>query len=747
MSWFKSSVCVAAVAVVQGVFAGATYDAVSQPGDLIVTVDADSEVFDVSRLTDEVTNIVKRGLGEIVGVSIAGYEGDFLLEQGTWTITELNCFGCDTKGTIVIKDGGAMKFNSNLANTLCGKTVYLEGRGPDGKGVIRATKTTWNSVSNSSGKTCKFILTGDAYIDQQQRLDYYSCFDLNGHDLGTSGYTSSAVGGSYFTNSAARAVTMTVDHNEILVKQSDGNPFCGSTDNRLCLTNYAWYCLDWNIRNGWTIEFQEGSEIRSSKSRDSNMVTNTSALSGPIVISGDINVSNTRTNTVATICGPLSGSGSMNVGPGWLNFAPTVNTYVGSITATGAAGALPISRAGVRVFGNGPQIVRPMTFNDADLAVDVASVPDLPVITFTGDGAVTNAFTGGEAFGTRGTCAGIEKLGSGTLTLSASVDVTGRVNVAGGVLRLPTVAEQPYFGKPGLMGYGEAVLSWSPLSIYDEEKCVYWARHGMDHCIDNDLGPKVRFAHGYLWNRSDHNEKWSFKVSYNDRTWLKIDGKAVITAGAEYFDMSTRTGTVEVATGPHEFLIGFMASNTSRGGNPALRVDWQGRESTDNKDYVSFWESGDGFRMTVDETPPEDCVFWLPTLADVAFAPEATFDLSGRSFSVGNLIGSPTVAGAGTFTVSNSWTLATADFIKDKTAPTLTVAGKLVFADGTAFAFDDIMAMRHVRGAVICSASDGIDGLPTLPEDNEYGKWRLTKSADGKSLTLDYCSGLCVFIR
>ena len=46
MSWFKSSVCVAAVAVAQGVFAGATYDAVSQPGDLIVTVDADG--FDLS---------------------------------------------------------------------------------------------------------------------------------------------------------------------------------------------------------------------------------------------------------------------------------------------------------------------------------------------------------------------------------------------------------------------------------------------------------------------------------------------------------------------------------------------------------------------------------------------------------------------------------------------------------------------------------------------------------------------------
>ena len=80
-----------AVAVAGGcmsLFAGATYDATTQPGDLIVTVDAGGATLDATQVTADVTNIVKRGVGDLTSVALQSYQGDFTIDEGCLLYSE-----------------------------------------------------------------------------------------------------------------------------------------------------------------------------------------------------------------------------------------------------------------------------------------------------------------------------------------------------------------------------------------------------------------------------------------------------------------------------------------------------------------------------------------------------------------------------------------------------------------------------------------------------------------------------------
>ena len=99
------------------------------------------------------------------------------------------------------------------------------------------------------------------------------------------------------------------------------------------------------------------------------------------------------------------------------------------------------------------------------------------------------------------------------------------------------------------------------------------------------------------------------------------------------------------------------------------------------------------------------------------------------------LAGSPEVVNAGTFGITNNWTILAADFPKDDDSVRnpMTVAGALVFADGATFSVDDESAIAlDADGFAVATATGGITGCPA-PVDADS---RVELIVDGNSLLL-----------
>ena len=127
-------------------------------------------------------------------------------------------------------------------------------------------------------------------------------------------------------------------------------------------------------------------------------------------------------------------------------------------------------------------------------------------------------------------------------------------------------------------------------------------------------------------------------------------------------------------------------------------------------------------------------------------ASSATLDLNGNTrFSVPKLTGFPHVTN-GTLKVSGKWTLPAAEL---NAGGVMRVDGALDFAEGALVSLDDmsqVVRRNFCNGQTIASATEGITGNPSF--DSALAKnWRVLKSGDGKSLTLQYCGHFQVVIR
>ena len=224
MSWFKSSVCVAAVAVAQGVFAGATYDAVSQPGDLIVTVDADGATMEAAQVTEGVTNIIKRGEGTLTATPIASYAGDFTIEKGVYAFDNAGDFGA-ASGQVFVKDGASIRFLGTSWGLLTGKRVYLSGdKAASAKGKIERENNTLQSLGTFS---CVLEDSDTTFHSSSGRLCVDGVLDLRGHTLTLSGGNQMQFGG-VITNrpDCGDVVHDTDERRPVDVRQVGGGECC-----------------------------------------------------------------------------------------------------------------------------------------------------------------------------------------------------------------------------------------------------------------------------------------------------------------------------------------------------------------------------------------------------------------------------------------------------------------------------------------------------------------------------------------
>ena len=116
----------------------------------------------------------------------------------------------------------------------------------------------------------------------------------------------------------------------------------------------------------------------------------------------------------------------------------------------------------------------------------------------------------------------------------------------------------------------------------------------------------------------------------------------------------------------------------------------------------------------------------VSTLGSVSFAAGTALDLSGKSYAVAELSGSPAVLDAATFTLNGGWTILGTN--------AMSVAGSLAFGANANIALVDPSLFADVTqaGIAIATATGGITGIPSIAGDD----FELAVSADGKTLLL-----------
>ena len=727
---------------------------------LVLTVKSGSYALtddDRARIIASPRTLVKRGAGEVVPGSLDGFGGDIVLENGIWQVSAFNSLGTSSVGSVRVKSGATLKINCKTAKTVTGKKIYLEGNGYGGKGAVWAASTAWNTFD-----ACKFYLTGDTYVGQDQRLDYYSLFDTCGYDLRFSGQSSSAVGGSYFTNSTDRASTVVVDKNQIIVAQSNGNHYRGTSDNRFCMTNGANYSINWKVNHGWTIELQNGAVIRPQMLYPN---TNTSnghfAGPGPIVFSGSVtlgsgaaNKSTGPSNETVTISAPMRGSGTINVDPGWFNIQSKDNTYAGTIKVKGRS---DVARAGIRVYDGAEYSAEKTVLENADFEYQSGQGLDLGALEVSG---ARSTLTGPCAPENPVTVSSLTKSGDGSLSLAGNMSVA-KADIQSGSILLPN----RYYGHAGLMEGtyvdpnvgGQAIWCGSYDNIeekvgndnwtYSPAGAVKVLNGYKSAVIDGKKHATAVVYKGYLWNRNPTNETWQFALHMTYRMMMRLNSSW--TPWSNKGDSGTCVWTTTVKPGANPILIYSLSANWNSDQKPSTtRFDGLGlsycrnptdTENPDPTEFVKLEDGGTGFLLTVDDKGVSSSVDMQPQFAEATFGVGTVFDLGGNDFKAGGLTGSPAVTDAGTFTIPGEWNLT--EVAVAANAP-LAVDGDLAFGGGSVLdlAFDPFLCSNEMSeslaSGVVIATADEITELPGLSPALVKAGATLVKSQDGKTLTL-----------
>ena len=725
---------------------------------------------DVATLVASGRDFVVRGAGTVVcAVDMSAFAKDAVIERGiAFVMTVPDCFGSE-KGSVTVRDGASILLNTTNARVLQNKTLYFEGVGPDGKGAIQIRRSAWNSFSGD-----KFLLTGDAKIDLGGRADCYDILDTCGHNLeivgrpwATSWWMS--FGGTLVTNSAETASTIVCLNNKVQIKQWHGNPFGGSADNVFCLSNGCYY-TKWNVENGWTLAFHgdsSGIEADVWVADGATAGLDICRFSGPMDVRGSTRFT-VRTNSVVTVAGPLSGSGTITVDGGWLNLASENITYTGQIAVRAKAVHEPGWRAGLALRTDTALPLSGLSFADADLKLTDTFATSLPPLAFAGEGA-TNRVTGGHLSRQRSACPRLTVADGATVELSSPIALSEASVGAGGTLRVVRVAS--LVGNPGLMGYAAYPESmvWSFTKPTEEEIAADYTTyypHGTDLLtVPVPLGERRKRnyrLHGYIWNRSETAATWSFLANFNDRVFMWLDGKQIYKDVGRYISPpEARVVTVsDLAPGPHEIVMNFTANDTSSGPcelEPdksvccAMGFDslGRGRLSDFSTYYQPLIDPGDGSLLTVDQATEADESLYCPSFSNLAFGSGATFDGGGLDQTVNTLRGCPTVANVPTLTVNERFTVNAAEFVAGGLRP-CTADGVVAFGPDAVIDVEipePLTAEQRaaLKAGVTVLSAQSVRGAPRLSEAAKRA--HLTLRQEGDALRLGYAKGAVIVVR
>ena len=282
---------------------------------------------------------------------------------------------------------------------------------------------------------------------------------------------------------------------------------------------------------------------------------------------------------------------------------------------------------------------------------------------------------------------------------------------------------------------------------------------------------------GYVWNRTATNENWTFVCCLTSGAKVYLDGTKVVECAAASNIEGKQGGgpqqkTVEVTPGAHEinlrmYLSAKPTTSTTSGGGAysssnatwvnlwgytwgyhrGIMIDRLGRGSKHRDDYVEIADTGDGDFLTQGNTPDvvtRSMPISVETL--VATGDVATVDFDSCDYALTSAVGYPAVVRCGNLTIAESLTVGRGAY-DDKA---MSADGQVTFASGAKVVVDFGGRFRPTAESVtILTAADGITGEPTLElAGAPRGAFTLRKSADGKTLYLDYePDGLMLIFR
>ncbi len=769
-----ASVC----GMVPAVFGAATYDGTSVPGVLTVNVDAEGATLDAAMVTENVTNIVKVGAGPLTATPLQTYMGDFTIDEGEFVVALRYDLGMDDVGTVYVNDGASLVDASvflksdgkyDWGASLSKKKTFVFSGAPAAGTVGKFYRTVENGTA-WFGNTSTFRFLSDATVNfRRQRIKWRGVIDLGGHTLSLDSGNSwvQIQVDCMVTNGGSIVVQGNRQHTPGgATLQCEGGTFGfypSETPRSLTLTNANYDVRATCAANGATLNLIDA-YIGTPNRHALKTKTDAYRWDGPVNAMGNSRIAyGTGYTNVFNVAGDIGGSGTLTIGPGWLNLSKTpASAFAGDVVVKAdTTGKIASEHSGVALLDNSPffPAARSITFQDgANLSLCTSYDQTLPGLSFSGVGTAT--VTGGRppiADVPRVALAGISKTDDGTLYLETPVCVTGTASIAGGTLKLPP----KLYGHAGLwewtcadMSKGEYESGQNCWCSGDGDFSKGYMKTNQVDAVYSRRGPEKAFTgyksivsnghtratgviyKGYLWNRSSEPVTWQFAIhqTYRGQMWLAgVWGPSAYQGESEN---GTNVFTRTLQPGPNAVVIYLLSASWKGEQKPSPRFDGLGLSydpnpvagQTNVANFVKLDDGGSGRLFTLDTADgPEAAADLLPAFDDLTFALGAVFDLNGNTFPQGNLTGFPRVEN-GDLMITNSWSLSTAEVL---TGQKLVATGKLSFADGAKITSADpfVSNTQKIPEIVIAEAAS-VTGKPVVDADAPaLREWRVETTA------------------
>ena len=728
----------------------------------------------------------------------AGYTGEVHVVAGAiLRLTANGALGDTAHGTFVA-DGATLE-NECLDTSANSKLDFdkehltFAGTGVDGLGALVA-RTPEKQERNGVWGGTDLTMTGDATIATANGYQDFpnnskaNSLDMNGHTLTVRGIPNAK--GVYPGNVCLRPVVTNPGHIVITNCGASINDYAklpGGADHKLTLAANSSLELYSNSTVGqktWTLSIPNSNPV----SLPLKTSSDGGVWDGPIVadrhlqvylssqaVGSSTNINNSIFSGKLTIEGAFSfANGSSTIGVPTLTLASPENDFRNPLFEVGSNTRLKLPVDGTLAC------CATVNVNAAGsvLLDENVRYEHLPVFKVVDRGVLSGAR---EGFWT-----GVEKNGSGELALGGTMDI-GDLALNAGTVTMSAPRES-------------AVGIWEGHKVY-----AYWHKDGKagvienfranshcesdDNCHSNRIVRGLRLAYesetytetvpnengtlvtgngvavsyrGYIWNPDPTNVTWTFAGAENTVTRLYINGNdvygrqatsqvlfgnATLKPGAN--DFWWRIGVSGRTVGPWSSVNNCetWTDKTKMG----LAVDRLGRNSREPNDYERLDNLDGTLFFTLDLASTEFAELATTHVGCLSGVNDAVLNAQGRRLVVDSLVGCPTVNFAANgpdwegLVVTNRLTAKVADVVAGRK---LTVDGKLTLGPDAVIAFDGIG--KFMKGGVsypIVTATGGITGVPQVAAE-EAANYRLTLSADGKTLSAEYQHpGLLLFIR
>lgn len=743
----------------------------------------------------------KRGEGYLMSsLKMGGFTGEIRIEEGAFLICTNNMLGANLDKnlapTVVVSNNATFAICGD-ATTVPMKTmtiwnaISLQGAGYDGCGAF-----LWDmSVPQTYIFNGHWSLQGDTVIRSRraERWDYYGrgTLELNGHNLTYARHRDATKPANWgfcdtrFEIAEGTSSKVCICDENFQVENALASGWNGDSQSELVLSNSTMLTEIKAPLAPWRLHVvgDVGSTVITKKS-DKNF-----EWQGPVQLDQQLILDPTDYGIGSySLMGVISGDHGI-----WArNCKVTLGNARNDFTGTTGFVNVP----GLTLAHNGelPATCAQSAFTNTPVSFSSREHYDLPPVDFHVPANEEVSVAGG--FGAATSC--LRKSGPGALYLETPFSVTnGDVEVLGGTLRL-----RNYIA--GIIGGRRVVDTTGSYQITDGDGAVYtdisgYVRNTRDvitNCVER--GPMAATSgtlthwfydytglptiaamnkysvatiyEGYIWNRSGETEYWTFSGSFGTHTEVRFDDEELYLFWK--YDRNEKQ-TVTVPPGAHKLRLASYNSMNATGAacvngksfssgtwtvtvggvqyGGGVRFDRKGRGSTDVAKYEPLVDPGDGSLLTISTNGLGCTAGEVPAWKSLRVGPSALLDVQGNSFTLDTLSGSGTITNGnvyfdGAITVTNRFHYTAADA---KNAEPLKLHVPLAFAEGAVFDTGDLSAYPHAHKPIVVCTAPSIEGMPEF--DNQVSgaasRWTLRKSADGKSLTFEYNSGMTVFIR